>query len=75
MKKYRLQADNIDRFIQALEEMIDARDDMWEEEKYSNHRQMWQIKNDRYLPAKALLRESLHDFIVEVMDEEDCNNL
>jgi len=52
--------------------MIDARDDMWEEEKYSNHRQMWKIKEERYLPAKAKLREALHDFIAEVIEEEDC---
>lgn len=70
MKKYRLQADNIDKFINALEEMIDARDDMWEEEKYSNHRQMWDIKNKRYLPAKELLKEALYDFVSEVIEEE-----
>jgi len=52
--------------------MIDARDDMWEEEKYSNHKQMWKIKEERYLPAKAKLREALHDCIAEVIEEEDC---
>jgi len=72
MKKYKQKIENIDKFIESLEEMIDARDDMWEEEKYSNYKQMWKIKEERYLPAKAKLREALHDFIAEVIEEEDC---
>jgi hypothetical protein len=70
MKKYRHRIENIDKFIEALEIMIDARDDMWEEEKYSNYKHAWKIKNERYLPAKSMLREALYDFVVEVMDEE-----
>jgi hypothetical protein len=70
MKKYRHRIENIDKFIEALEIMIDARDDMWEEEKYSNYKHAWKIKNERYLPAKGMLREALYDFVVEVMDEE-----
>ena len=69
-KKFRLQKATIDKFINALEEMIDARDDMWQEEKYHNHKQMWDIKNKRYIPAKEELRESLYEFIVEVIEEE-----
>ena len=61
MKKYRKTIENIDKFIDAIEEMIDARDDMWEEEKYSNYREMWKIKNERYLPAKEALKQSLTD--------------
>jgi hypothetical protein len=72
MKKYKQKIENIDKFIESLEEMIDARDDMWEEEKYSNYKQMWKIKEERYLPAKAKLREALYDFIAEVIEEEDC---
>ena len=71
MKKYKQRIESIDKFIDALEEMIDARDDMWEEEKYSNWRHMWAIKNDRYLPAKDKMKDALHDFIVEVIDQED----
>ena len=71
MKKFKLQEDNIDKFISALEEMIDARDDMWQEEKYHNHRQMWDIKNKRYLPAKEQLKEALYNFVTEVISEEE----
>jgi hypothetical protein len=74
MRKYRRQIENIDKFIAALEEMIDARDDMWEEEKYSNYKYMWKIQNERYIPAKEQLRESLKNFIIEVLEEDDSNS-
>ena len=51
--------------------MIDARDGMWEEEKYHNHKQMWDIKNKRYIPAKEQLKEALYNFVVEVISEEE----
>lgn len=70
MKKFKCQIENIDKFIEALEELIDARDDMWEEEKYSNVNAMWKIKEQRYIPAKENLREALYDFIAEVIEEE-----
>ena len=69
LKKYKLQITSIDKFIDSLEEMIDARDDMWDEEKYSNYREMWKIKNERYLPAKEALKEALYDFVIEVIEE------
>ena len=47
---------DVDRFILDLEEMIDARDDMWEEEKYSNVHLMDKIKTTRYEPAKERVR-------------------
>ena len=72
LKKYKLQITTIDKFIDSLEEMIDARDDMWEEEKYSNYREMWKIKNERYLPAKAALKETLYEFIAEVIEETEA---
>ena len=71
MKKYRLQKDNIDKFIESLEEMIDARDDMWEEEKFCNYREMNSIKELRYDPARKQLRKALYNFITEVIEEEE----
>jgi hypothetical protein len=52
--------------------MIDARDDMWQEEKYHNHKQMWEIKELRYDPARKQLRKSLYNFIAEVIEEEEA---
>jgi len=57
---------DIDSFITALEEMIDARDDMWQEEKYHNHRQLWKIKSERYEPAKEMVR----GFLKSLIDKE-----
>ena len=71
MKKFRLKATNIDKFIESLEEMIDARDDMWEEEKNCNYRQLEDIKEKRYFPARKQLKAALYDFIVEVIEEEE----
>lgn len=71
MKKFRRQIENIDKFIEALEEMIDARDDMWQEEKFCNYKQAEKIRVARYEPARARLKEALTDHIVEVMEDED----
>ena len=35
-----------------MERMIDAQDDMWEEENYSNYRERNKIKEEVFLPAK-----------------------
>jgi hypothetical protein len=71
LKKYKLQKAAIDKFIDSLEEMIDARDDMWEEEKYSNVNAMWKIRDERYYPAKDKLREALTEFIIDVINDEN----
>ena len=70
MKTLKLQTEDIDKFINALEEMIDARDDMWEEQKYCNTNKFLYLKEYRYNPAKKAMREALHDFIVEVIEEK-----
>ena len=54
---------DIDRLIEALEEMIDARDDMWEEEKYCNFRAEMKIREERYEPAKNKLKFFLTEII------------
>jgi len=51
--------------------MIDARDDMWQEEKFCNYKQAEKIRVARYEPARARLKEALTDHIVEVVEEED----
>lgn len=57
----------IDRLIEALEDMIDARDDMWEEEKHCNYKMMQNIKEERYDPAKDQIRRLLTLFIEDVI--------
>jgi len=43
--------------------MIDARDDMWQEEKYANYRQANKIYDDRVVPAKDKLRFFLTEIV------------
>ena len=57
------QKDDIDYFIEALEEMIDARDDMWQEEKFCNYKQMNKIDVERYVPAREKLRFFLNEIV------------
>lgn len=60
------QKDDIDRLIEALEEMMDARDDMWYEEEYHNHREFLQIKDSRYTPAK----DKLKSILTRILDQK-----
>lgn len=55
--------DMIERLVRALEEMIDAQDDMWEEEKNCNYRWQAKIKQERYLPARNELKSLLSDLL------------
>lgn len=57
---------DVDDFVRALEEMMDARDDMWQEERYHNHKQMWEIEAQRYRPA----RETVVGFLKVLIDKE-----
>jgi hypothetical protein len=66
----KISQNNLDSFIEALEEMIDARDDMWEEEKYSNVNRMMKIKSERYIPAK----EKLKDFLEKIIEQTSLKN-
>lgn len=62
--------DDIDYFIEALEEMIDARDDMWQEEKYCNYKHMIKIGEDRYIPAREKLRFFLSEIVRSKRDTD-----
>jgi AMMECR1 domain-containing protein len=62
--------DQIDELLNSLEKMIDAQDDMWEEEKYSNYRYREKIYREQYLPARADVKEALRLVIVEVVREQ-----
>ena len=47
----------LEKMLLAMERMIDAQDDMWEEEKYSNYRYRDKIKQEIFLPAKEEFKE------------------
>lgn len=63
MSEQPIQTTEIDQFIEALEEMMDARDDMWYEEKYHNHREFLKVQQERYNPAKQKLRDHLEKIL------------
>jgi hypothetical protein len=44
---------------------------MWEEEKYSNYRQMNRIKEERYVPARESVRNSLEKIIEQISSKND----
>ena len=52
-----------DEFVKTLENMIDAQDDMWEEEKYENHHERRKIFEERFVPARDKLKEALDAYI------------
>ena len=63
MSEQQIPTIEIDEFITALEEMMDARDDMWYEEEYHNHREFLKIKEERYNPAKKKVRDYLEKLL------------
>ena len=64
MRKYKQQAEKIDEVLFLIEEIIDARDEMREEKKYSNSKHFWHIMDNRYTPARERLKNLLSEVIV-----------
>ena len=58
-----LQKIDIDEFMEALEEMMDSRDDMWFEQKHCNTNKFLYIKEHRYDRAKKKVRDYLERII------------
>ena len=56
----------LEKMLLAMEKMIDAQDDMWEEEKYSNYRERNKIKEEIFIPAKEDFKNLLIDVIKSV---------
>ena len=62
--------DVIDDLLDSIERMIDAKDDIHEEGKYSNYRQVMTIRTDRYNPARQEARELLRAAITHIVQQE-----
>ena len=65
----------IDILFDNIEKMIDAQDDMWEEEKYSNYREVIKIKEERYIPAKKEARIAFEKSVKEIVREMFRNRI
>jgi hypothetical protein len=59
----RASSEILEDLLKSLEDMIDAQDDMWQEEKYHNHKQLIQIQEERLVPAKREFKKHLDDYI------------
>jgi len=59
----RASSEILEDLLKSLEDMIDAQDDMWQEEKYHNHKQLIQIREERLVPAKREFKKHLDDYI------------
>jgi hypothetical protein len=62
--------DAIDQLLDNLEAMIDAQDDMWEEEKYANYRERLKIKEERYEPAKQAASDAFKLAVSDLIQQE-----
>jgi hypothetical protein len=58
-----MQNDPFEKFLEALEDFVDARDDMWQEERYSNVKEMNKIKAERVDPAKQRMRDAFNQAV------------
>lgn len=61
--------DPFDKFVKALEDMIDAQDEMFEEEKNCNYRYRLKIMEEKYLPAKEAMREAFNKAVRQALIE------
>jgi hypothetical protein len=55
--------DILEDLLKSLENIIDAQDDMWEEEKYSNYREIMKIRSERLVPAKSEFKSLLDSYV------------
>ena len=61
--------DPFDKFVEALENMIDAQDEMFEEEKNCNYRHRLKIMEEKYSPARQAMREAFYEAVIKVVND------
>jgi len=61
--------DHFDKFLEALEEFVDARDDAWMEEENHNYKQSIEIIDSRAEPAKERMRVAFNMAVRAAIDE------
>ena len=60
---------DIDIMLQHMEEIIDVRDDMHEEEQNCNYRYLETLRNEKYLPAREAMKEAFKEAVEEVVED------
>lgn len=63
------QKTDVDAFLSYVEEVIDIRDDIHEEEQNCNYRYIEAIKRDKYLPAQEAMKEAFKEAVKEVVED------
>ncbi len=63
------QKTDVDAFLSCVEEAIDIRDDMHEEEQNCNYRYMEALKKDKYMPVQAAMKEAFKEAVKEVVED------
>ena len=61
--------DHFEKFLEALEDFVDARDDAWIEEENCNYRESNKIKEERADPAKERMRVAFNMAVRAAIDE------
>ena len=61
--------DHFDKFLEALEEFVDARDDAWMEEENHNYKHAIEIIDSRAEPAKLRMREAFNMAVRNVIND------
>ena len=61
--------DHFEKFLEALEDFVDARDDAWIEEENCNYRESNKIKEERADPAKERMREYFNKAVRSAIDK------
>lgn len=59
----RTSSEIVEDLIDSLEKMIDAQDDMWQEEKHCNYKLQNKIREERLIPAKLEFKTMLDEYI------------
>ena len=62
--------DPFEKFLEALEELIDARDDAWIEEENCNYNLMNKIQEERIEPAKQRMREAFNNAVKAAVSKD-----
>jgi hypothetical protein len=60
--------DHFEKFLEALEEFVDARDDAWMEEENHNYKHAIEIIDTRAEPAKLRMREAFNMAVRDVIN-------
>ena len=67
--------DNIDKLIVSLEKMIEAKDDMWQEDQFCNYQEVRKVREERYNPSKNEVRNLLEAVIKDTVREMFKNRI